>query len=73
MCTTTILALRDFTKTFVLECEAYGRGLGAVLMQEERPLAFTNKQLCAAIWKKPYMRRKRWLSFMQWKLGPHTS
>jgi hypothetical protein len=45
MCTTLFLALPDFTKIFVLECEASRKGIGVVLMQEGRPLVFTSKKL----------------------------
>jgi hypothetical protein len=45
MCTSHVLALLDFRKTFVLECDSSRKGIGTVLMQDGRPLDFTRKQL----------------------------
>ncbi|KAH9308595.1 hypothetical protein KI387_036506, partial [Taxus chinensis] len=44
MCTTSVLATLDFSKTFIVECDASKVCMGAVPMQEGHPIAFLSHQ-----------------------------
>ena len=40
-----VLRLPDFKQTFTIETDAYGGGIGAVLLQNGHPIAYINKAI----------------------------
>jgi hypothetical protein len=40
MCTILVMSIPNFTKILIVECDASRHGIGAILMQEGRPLTF---------------------------------
>lgn len=51
--TTPVLVLPDFTRQFIIECDALDMGIGAVLQQEGRPISFYSHTLALRHQKLP--------------------
>ncbi|GJZ34618.1 putative reverse transcriptase domain-containing protein [Tanacetum coccineum] len=75
LCSAPILALPEGSENFMVYCDAFHKGLGAVLMQREKVIAYTSRQL--KIHEKNYtthdlelgavelnMKQRRWLELL---------
>jgi len=74
MISTPVLCLPDFTKQFVVETDACDFGIGAVLMQDQHPIAYLSKplskvHLSLSIYDKEFlallMAIERWRPYLQ--------
>lgn len=53
-----VLALLDFTQPFVVESDAPGSGIGAVLMQQQQPIAYFSQTLSSRAQSTPVYERE---------------
>ena len=49
-----LLSLPNFSRTFAIECDASGYGIGAVLMEDGRPIAYFSKKLSGTTLNYPF-------------------
>ena len=45
MSTFPVLSLSDFSQSFILECDAFGEGVGDILMKNRHPIAYESQKL----------------------------
>ena len=53
-----ILTIPNFEKTFIIKSDASRKGVGAILMQEGKPLAFMSKALSERAQRKSVYERE---------------
>ena len=53
MCQVPILDMPNSTKSFLVECDALGNGIGVILMQEGRPISFESHPIKGKYLQKP--------------------
>ena len=58
LCNVPLLVLPNFEKTFEIECDASGIGIGAVLMQNQRPISYFIEKLSGEPLKYPTYNKK---------------
>ncbi|KAL2237867.1 UNVERIFIED_CONTAM: Retrovirus-related Pol polyprotein from transposon 17.6 [Sesamum indicum] len=75
MATAPVLALPDFTKTFIVETDACDKGIGAVLMQEQQPITYISKALSPrnrglSVYEKEFLAIlqaiNKWKHYLKW-------
>ena len=64
-----VLVIPDFAKTFVIETDASGVGIGAVLQQDGHPIAYISKLWVPGMLLCQHMRRSAWRYFLQLIIG----
>ncbi|GJX55396.1 putative reverse transcriptase domain-containing protein [Tanacetum coccineum] len=76
LCSALILALPERSENFVVYCDASHKGLGAVLVQREKVIAYASRQLKCVVFtdhkslqhildqKELNMRQRRWLELL---------
>ncbi|XP_076911844.1 uncharacterized protein LOC143569947 [Bidens hawaiensis] len=70
--TTPILRFPDFTKAFTVECDASSEGVGAILSQDDHPVAYFSKGFSPQIDLSQHMTMNCWLWCWQCKNGVIT-